>query len=370
MTDGSAVDDGSARSVRSLPSKPGQLVDLLFEDSPCHTGRSAGETARLRAEVLLTLGTMGLPDEAVPFVVEELEAGSEPVLVAAAAKAARGRRDPALSRPLVQALWNMAGRDEPVSFGLGRQIWPAPDATTPLLEVLAALRDLGPPAGTRSELERFLRDDGPLLTDSVRTALRDTLGAMPHCCGGAVGGSPGMDDGRRPSSGTVPRAVEVEDQDGVRLVLADFLARAPTALAFFYTRCENPRKCSLTITSLADLCRELGSRLGRVQVAAVTYDPGFDVPARLRRYGRDRGLPFGPAVRMFRAVAEADLLREHFALRVGYTASVVNRHGVELFVLDGGRVVRTWSRQRWAPADVAAALVQAGSLADHRSSGK
>ncbi len=142
------------------------------------------------------------------------------------------------------------------------------------------------------------------------------------------------------------------------MVFADFLTRAPTVVAFFYTRCDNPRKCSLTITSLGELCRDLGDRLGSVQVAAVTYDPGFDIPARLLRYGRDRGLPFGPAVRMFRTVAGWDLVRAHFGLRVGYTASVVNRHGIELFLLDNGRVARTWARTRWAPADVAEQLGQ------------
>jgi protein SCO1/2 len=170
--------------------------------------------------------------------------------------------------------------------------------------------------------------------------------------------APALDDGRRPAACPVPREIEVEDQDGERVVLADFLARAPTVVAFFYTRCDNPRKCSLTITSLGELCRDLGDQLGSVQVAAVTYDPGFDIPARLLRYGRDRGLPFGPAVRMFRTVAGWSLLRAHFQLRVGYSGSVVNRHGVELFLLDDGRVIRTWARTRWTPADLAARLAR------------
>ncbi|MGH3981375.1 MAG: SCO family protein, partial [Pseudonocardiaceae bacterium] len=179
----------------------------------------------------------------------------------------------------------------------------------------------------------------------------------PRCCGGDAAREPARDDGRRASTLPLPRGIEVEDQQGERLLLADFVARGPTVLAFFYTRCANPRKCSLSITSLAGLCRELAAahRLNSVQVAAITYDPGYDLPARLLRYGRDRGLPFGPTVRMFRAVAGYDLLREHLALRVGYTASVVNRHSIELFFVDStGCVARTWSRRRWVPADVLA----------------
>ncbi|SNS14621.1 Cytochrome oxidase Cu insertion factor, SCO1/SenC/PrrC family [Geodermatophilus pulveris] len=337
--------------------EPTGLLGLLDEASPAHAGRSAAETARLRAEALLSLGASGLPDAALPFVVEELESGSEPLLVAAAARAARGRRpvDPRLTRPLLQALRNLAERDDTVSFGSPRPA-PGTSGTTPLSEILATLRELELSSAARDELRDLARREGPLFAGAVRTALEDVAGPAGHCCGGGMPATPALDDGRQAAVGPVPREVEVEDQDGRRLALADFFGHAPTVVAFFYTRCDNPRKCSLTITSLAELCRDLADRLGSVQVAAVTYDPGFDIPARLRRYGSDRGLPFGPAVRMFRTVAGWDLLRAHFGLRVGYTASVVNRHGIELFLLDGGRVVRIWSRTRWAPADVARQL--------------
>jgi protein SCO1/2 len=336
------------------------LLELLAEDSPAHAGHGATATARVRAEALVALGAAGLPDAALPFVVEELESGGEPVLVAAAARAARGHRppDPRLTRPLLQALRNLAGRDDVVT--LGGQPSGAGDGggTTALLEVLATLQELDLPDEAREELQHLARTEGLLFGEAVRAALEDLAGVPGHCCGSGMPAAPALDDGRQPGPGPVPREVEVEDQDGERMVFCDFLTRAPTVVAFFYTRCDNPRKCSLTITSLGELCRDLGDRLGSVQVAAVTYDPGFDIPARLQRYGRDRGLPFGPAVRMFRAVAGWDRLRAHFVLRVGYSASVVNRHGIELFLLDGGTVVRTWARTRWIPADVAGQLGQ------------
>ena len=123
----------------------------------------------------------------------------------------------------------------------------------------------------------------------------------------------------------------VEDQDGVRLDLAGFLGRAATVVAFFYTRCANPNKCSLTITKLADLQRRTGRarQLDR-QLAAISYDPGFDRPSRLTAYGRARGLRFDDSVRMFRAVEGHDRMRDWFGLRVGYNGSIVNQHGIEL----------------------------------------
>lgn len=349
--------DDLVRRVRSEPWRRDDLVPLLREDHLLHEGNGAGATARVRAWVLAAFADVGLPDSALPYVVEELESGDEPVLVAAAARAVRGRApiDPVLAGPLVAALWNMAGHDDTVSFDTLWPSWPATDPTTPLLEVLATLRELGPAAGVGGVLEEFRPARSALLSADVAAALDRTIAAVAGspCCAGVPRSAPV--DGPDPSPLPVPDAVEVEDQDGERLVLAEFLRRAPTVLAFFYTRCGNPRKCSLTVTSLGVLARELATRgrLGAVQIAAVTYDPGYDVPARLRRYGRDRGLPFGPAVRMFRAVAGHELLREHLALRVGYASSVVNRHGIELFLLDSaGRAARTWARHRWEPADV------------------
>ena len=39
------------------------------------------------------------------------------------------------------------------------------------------------------------------------------------------------------------------------MTLADLLTAQSTVLAFFYTRCMNPNRCSLTITLLAALAR-------------------------------------------------------------------------------------------------------------------
>lgn len=351
--------DDLVRRVRSQPWRRDALVPLLREDHPLHQGSGTGTTARVRAWVLAAFADVGLPDAALPYVVEELQSGDEPVLVAAAARAACGRRpvDPMLAGPLVAALWNMAGRDDTVSLDTLWPSWPATAPTTPLIEVLASLHEIGPAAGLGGALQDFRLARNDLLDPLVQAALDRTIAALAGspCCSSVHNSAPVDSQDPSPLPVPVPDEVEVEDQDGKRLILAEFLRRAPTVLAFFYTRCGNPRKCSLTITSLAVLGRELAARnrLGSVQIAAITYDPGHDLPARLRRYGRDRGLPFGPAVRMFRTVAGHELLRDHLALRVGYTSSVVNRHGIELFLLDGaGRVARTWARHRWEPAEV------------------
>jgi cytochrome oxidase Cu insertion factor (SCO1/SenC/PrrC family) len=145
----------------------------------------------------------------------------------------------------------------------------------------------------------------------------------------------------------------VEDQDGARQQLIEFLRRADTVLAFFYTRCQNPNKCSLTVTKLADLQARMMERGLAGQLAAITYDPGFDLPPRLAAYGRARGLQFGNSVRMFRTVEGHARLAEFFGLRVGYTGTIVNQHGLESYLVDAGiQVVRTRARIPWEVPDV------------------
>ena len=126
--------------------------------------------------------------------------------------------------------------------------------------------------------------------------------------------------------------------------------------AFFDTRCQNPNKCSPTITKLGDLQRRLDDLgMGDVQVAAITYDPGFDLPHRLAAYARARGMDprTTPSGRCAPVVGH-DQLRRFFGLRVGYNGSIVNQHGIELYLLDSElQIVRTWARVPWEITDVA-----------------
>ena len=80
--------EATVAAVRADPSTRHLLVDLLAESSPVYAGRGMATTARLRGWVLAAFEDVGLPAEAGPYVLEELESGIEPHLVAAAARAA------------------------------------------------------------------------------------------------------------------------------------------------------------------------------------------------------------------------------------------------------------------------------------------
>jgi cytochrome oxidase Cu insertion factor (SCO1/SenC/PrrC family) len=160
--------------------------------------------------------------------------------------------------------------------------------------------------------------------------------------------------------------VVLEDQDGRAETFAGYFAGKPSLLAFFYTRCENPYKCSLTVTKLARLQTLIAQR-GRVaelKLAAITYDPEFDLPARLRSYGTDRGMRFTSSARFFRATSGFPELSRHLGLGVNYGASTVNRHRIELYLLDAaGRTAASFTRLQWEPQAVLEAAERRFGLA-------
>lgn len=294
------------------------LLPLLPEQHALYTGRSTNETSRIRGFILAAFERVGLPGEALPYALEELESGHDAYLVAAAARALRGTKpDPAYAAFLRKAQRNIEAIDAPVAFDAYKPRWPYAHPTSAMAEI------------------------------------RRTLASVEErdCC-----------DLTFPPSRTrraIDPSIELEDQDGRILRFGDFFRGRLSVVAFFYTRCDNPQKCSLTISRLAQLQQAIegGPLHGHVRLAAITYDPQYDVPRRLRIFGENRGLRFDEDTRFFRAPDGLDELRAAFDLGVNFAGSLVNRHRVELYVLDAnGRTVATFSRMQLDIASIVAEL--------------
>ena len=137
--------EATVAAVRADLSTRHLLVDLLDESSPVYAGRGMATTARLRGWALALFEDVGPPIEAGPYVLEELESGIEPHLVAAAALVARGgERHPDLGPCLLAAFENLVNRDDTVTFEAFRSLWPPERPTMALLEILETVRWLGP----------------------------------------------------------------------------------------------------------------------------------------------------------------------------------------------------------------------------------
>jgi protein SCO1 len=337
------------------------LADLLREDHPYYNERGAAAIARMRGWVLLALARTGVSDRELPFVLEEFDTGTDAYLVAAAARALRSyvRPSAALAPFVMRALRNI--RDEPLTFETYGEYAVSSTGTSPVRELLAVLAWLGPSArATLPELASMRAQPGRLCK-KLRSELDRTVAAIREgspedenqthpCCAlpGGLGES-WWNFHEREDAQTVDSLV-FEDQDGAPVRFREFFKGNPSIVVFFYTRCDNPWKCSLTVTKLARVQQRL-KQLGisdQIQTVAITYDPAFDLPQRLRSYGQDRGLHFDAHHRMLRTIEGFSALRDHFHLGVNFIASLVNRHRIELYVLDAeGRVASCFERVHW-----------------------
>ena len=86
----------------------------------------------------------------------------------------------------------------------------------------------------------------------------------------------------------------------------------------------------------------------QIRTAAITYDPAFDTPQRLRGYAKNRGVLMNAGHRMLRAIGGINALRAHFKLGVNFIASLVNRHRIEVYLLDAaGGIAASFERIHW-----------------------
>ncbi len=330
--------------------------------------------------------------------MEELESGIDPYLVAAAARAVRGRSplDPAFARPLVKAVRNMRGGDDLLSFagygayasmGASGPGEPAlrphtPGATsangvTSIREIAATLAQMGSAAAVaKGDLAEVLAEGGLPRKDKAALeaclkALDDSSAHAEDCCKIPLFSEVGGPRDQAPDASM--RAYAFDDQDGARVRFEDALMGRPTVVVFFYTRCDNPRKCSLTVSKLGGVQAMLAEEglLDAIGTAAITYDPEYDLPERLLPYGRARRMIEHPRHKLLRSVADHERLRGYFQTGVSFLSSIVSRHRIECFVLDAeGRVRASFTRTQWDEAEVvraAKALLEAPANEDKES---
>src|SRR5262249_1056033 len=137
-------------------------------------------------------------------------------------------------------------------------------------------------------------------------ATEDTCCSLPSGLESARSWTIGSRSGCEPIETTV-----FEDHTGGLITYKEFFKGRPSIVVFFYTRCDNPLKCSLTVTKLANVQKLLEARgvAHQINTAAITYDPAFDFPDRLRGYGQNRGVRLDTRHRMLRTIRGFEGLR-------------------------------------------------------------
>ncbi|HTJ55297.1 MAG TPA: SCO family protein [Nitrosospira sp.] len=392
--------------VKSDPARSALLVDLLREDHPIYDQRGTAATVRMRGWVLLAFERLGLPEAALVFVLEELDNGRDAYLVAAAARSLRSYTcpSPVMAAFLMRALANIQFHDDLVcldhygGYAVSQKVRTRGDTagqdtaggdtttpgTTAVDELVMSLRWLGSDAADAvPAMEALMTDNakgGGALSQTQLQELRAILESLRsielllepapfYCCTlpASIGTfrdwlAHAWSENTRPDAllnntrdDQNIESIVFEDQDGEHVKFADFFYGQPSVVVFFYTRCTNPLKCSLTVTKLARLQKLLAERPldGRICTAAITYDPEFDLAERLRGYGGSRGMRMDGDNRLLRAVEGIEPLRKYFRLGVNFIQSIVNRHRVELYVLDAaGRIAASFERIQWDENEV------------------
>ncbi|HEV7787074.1 MAG TPA: SCO family protein, partial [Thermoanaerobaculia bacterium] len=262
------------------------FLDLLDERHPVYDGVGTAAVVRMRGALLLSLGHQALPTAALPFVLEELESPHEAWLTAVAASVLRNHPEPSASfvAPLLSALFYIRQHDDTVRLDSYGGYGSEGEPTTAVTEVIRTIGWLGKAGERALPRLRELRaqEPGPRtaaqLDEAMAAIQHDERIEAPECCGGHARG---LGDAPKLAPADVTELV-LQDQSGELLTFRDFFIGRPSIVVFFYTRCDNPTKCPLTIARLGRLQQRLESAgLGdSIRTAAITYDPAYDLPPR------------------------------------------------------------------------------------------
>lgn len=345
------------------------LVSLLSEGHPLYAGRTANEVLKLRAYAMAALERTGLPDTAMPFIRESLESSLHPYAIAAAARALRELEEPSpqILELLFKSIFTIWRSDRPVSFVNYHVAWPQADPTTGLTEIFRTFAQFGTSADpVLPALERLAENTSNLSKQSLEelaTCISAIVGDPKSCCEAPqmAASINSVSHGNSTATKWPPEHIELQDQDGKRLRWGEFFGRKPTVLAFFYSRCGNPQKCTRTILNLSLIQNEIEKMglIGRVRIAAVSYDALFDTPPALRSYGNARGFRFSDDYRMFRVPEAFDKLMAVMELDVSFNQSQVSSHRIEMFVMDAkSTIVRSFVRLQSDPSLVVDTLLE------------
>ena len=352
-----------------LPRDQRRLVKFLDEGAPVYSNKTVGEVSWIRGYAILKLAESPLPEDAWPAITEELQSGLDAYLVACAARAARsGPPPPGIASYIERALFNIWAQDGCFCLENARGLPAKGDQTTSAVQelLLTAVHASQWDDKMIPTMEHMAETSSLGFTRRFQGRLREAVAQARAVVKCSDGGSCCACSPHDPSLLKVVTArfaktrvadLEVEDQDGMQSTFGQLLNGRPAVVAFFYTRCDNPSKCSMTVSRLAELQGLMGNA-PNFTILAFTYDPQYDLPRRLQLYGANRGFQFGQHAKFLRTSPSGlDLLRSVFQLGVNYTGALVNRHRIEVFLVDAnGKPFETLQRLQWTPRQVLSLL--------------
>ncbi len=341
--------------IRKQPALKEELVSLLDERHPVFNNRNAYEVIKLKGYILASFSMTGAPDAALPFLLDELENGRNAYIVAGAARGLRGAAQPdeQFVPYLLQSLVNMRYKDESVFLDAYEPDWQSITFSSARQEITTTLQWMkGYAKSVLRDLRAYLENPRYYsiaikeeIEKTIESIASDNSTLEQSCC--SIKATHPVDSPKNVKHDEIIH-VKLENQWNQSATFETIFKGKPSVVAFFYTRCMNPNKCSLTINKLGFLQKRLEA-LGiteQVNVTAMTYDPAYDTPEEMYRFGHNRGMQFHKNAHMLRVQDQAyEKIQQYFELGVSYNASVVSQHRLELYILDeNGRVDSSFVR--------------------------
>ncbi|WP_026898457.1 SCO family protein [Daejeonella oryzae] len=348
-----------------------QVSLKLMENDPIYNGRGPKEVERLRGYMLASISEIGINEKIESIVIAELSFGYHPYLAAAAARSA-GLINNVKLIPLLNKYLSQSYKDDYVDLDNYELNWPLKHPTSVRREVIKSLAKIG---SVNSDLaikglneitdinkKYFLSLDSNLNKEAVlaKNVILSKLNypkfslpessINPHTCCSAESKTASAywisSDKRKLQINNI----QAKDQNGNDFKFSNTIGK-PFAMTFFYTRCDNPEKCSSTIENLAKLQKDIKSEglENKIELYGVTLEPTYDVPVQISVYGKSRGIDFeGNSKFLTMDTKVHDELIHELGVLVNYGKGLVNNHGTQLYLFDKkGRVAKVYDNSVW-----------------------
>ncbi len=151
------------------------------------------------------------------------------------------------------------------------------------------------------------------------------------------------------------------NQDAHRIRLSDYRGKV-LALTFVYSRCPLPDFCIRMSENFAKLQKSLSKNeklRGKWRLLTISFDPAFDTPQVLKRYGESYGADFSTWEFATDSLQTVRSLLDELDLFVQNDQSGLITHNLRTILIDPeGRLVKVIKGNEWTPTEVAVQVSQ------------
>ena len=354
------------------------LIDLislrLMENDQIYKDRGPKEVERLRGYMLASLSEIGVNEKILSIVSAELSYGYHPYMASAAARTAGAIHNSRLVPLLIKYL-DKSYKDDFIDLDNYESTWPLKNPTSVRLEAIKSLGKIGASNSemalkalneiTHAKKEYFFSLDSNLFKEAIKAAnlikshqyitpslpVISGMDSSHSCCSNTEEATKGNAIWINSDKRTLQvKNISAKDQEGNDFSFRETVGK-PFAITFFYTRCDNPNKCSSTIEHFAELQRTLKAKglADQTELYGITLEPSYDVPIQVKAYGKDRGMDFENNSKFLTMNTDVhDKLIHDLGVLVSYGKGLVNNHGSQLYIFDKkGRVAKIYDNVVW-----------------------